>query len=417
MAPEKYVERSNWHDERLGLQLGGELSRRARDQAIRRVEGFLRSCKDHQRMLDSATSLSAPRSRQGVATIVGYWALQFAGWGLYFWAQASGEVIFADVPWSKAAILWCGICVSGFALTHLLRWIIKRRRWLLLRPRALLIRMLAAIALLASTLYLITIVLSLVEYNTPVAPIVGALYRRLPPGGQLFNQFVNSLIVTLIWVGLYLGFAVQRHRYNAQVHQAELAQLLHAAELRLLKAQLNPHFLFNALNGVRALIADEPARAQDAVTQLARTLRYTLAANEDELVTLARELEMVNDYLALEGLRLAERLNVVRDIAPKAAQVPVPVMLIQTLIENAIKHGIAELKEGGTLRIEAHVVNAELTIQIINPCPISATVPNAQGTGLKNSSERLRLLFGSRASLQLDLSRPGEATAAVRLPA
>ena len=367
-------------------------------------------------MLDSATRLSVPRSRQGVAISVAYWALQFAGWGLYFRAQASGEVIFADVPWSKAAILWGGFCVSGFTLTHLLRWNIKRGQWLSLPPRALLIRMLLAIALLASMLYVVTIALSLAEYNTSVAPILGALYRRLPPDEQLFNQFINSLIVTLIWVGLYLGFAVQRHRYDAQVHRAELAQLLHAAELRLLKAQLNPHFLFNALNGVRALIADEPARAQDAVTQLARTLRYILAANDDELVTVARELEMVNDYLALEGLRLADRLTVVRNIAPEAAQARVPVMLIQTLIENAIKHGIAELKEGGTLRIEAHVINAELTIQIINPRPISAPVPHAQGTGLKNSSERIRLLFGSRGSLRLDLSRPGEAIAEFRLP-
>lgn len=368
-------------------------------------------------MLDSATSLSVPRVHQGVAISVSYWALQFAGWGSYFWAQASGEVVFADTPWSTAATLWGGFCVSGFALTHLLRWTIKRRRWLSLPPRTLLIRMLIAIALLASTLYVVTIVLSLAEYNTLVAPIFGALYRRLPHGGQLFNQFVNSLIVTLIWVGVYLGFAVQRHRHDAQVHQAQLAQLLHAAELRLLKAQLNPHFLFNALNGVRALIADEPARAQDAVTQLARTLRYTLASNDAELVSLARELEMVNDYLALEKLRLADRLMVVHDIAPEATQSRVPVMLIQTLIENAIKHGIAELKEGGTLRIEAHVANAELTIQITNPRPINVPIPPAQGTGLKNSSERIRLLFGSRASLRLDLSRPGEATAEVRLPA
>jgi LytS/YehU family sensor histidine kinase len=286
-----------------------------------------------------------------------------------------------------------------------------------LPPRTLIIKMLIATALLASTLYVITIALSLAIYHAPVAPILGALYRRLPTNGQLINQFVNSLIVTLICVGLYLGLAVQRHRYEEQLQKAELAQLLHAAELRLLKAQLNPHFLFNALNGVRALIADEPARAQDAVTQLARTLRYTLASNDDELVSLARELEMVNDYLALEELRLADRLNVVRDVAPEATQARVPVMLIQTLIENAIKHGVAELKQGGTLRIEAHVVNAELTIRIINPRPISAPVPPAHGTGLKNSSERLRLLFGSRASLRLDLSRPGEATAEVRLPA
>jgi sensor histidine kinase YesM len=368
-------------------------------------------------MLDTATSPSVPGLRRGVVTRIAYWALQLAGWSLYCWAQASGEVIFADAPWSKAATLWGGACLSGLASTHLLRRIIKRGRWLSLPPRALLIRVLIAIVLLASTLYVITIMLSLAEYGTSVAPIVGAFYRKLPLKGQLINQFISSLVVTLIWVGLYFGFAVQRHRYVAQLHQAELAQLLHAAELRLLKAQLNPHFLFNALNGVRALITDEPARAQDAVTQLSRTLRYTLASNDDELVSLARELEMVNDYLALEGLRLADRLNVVRDIAPQATQARVPVMLIQTLIENAIKHGIAEHKQGGTLRIEAHVVSAELTIRIINPRPIDAPLPNAQGTGLKNSSERLRLLFGGRASLRLDLSRSGEATVEVRLPA
>ena len=367
-------------------------------------------------MLDSATNLSVPHPRRGITTSAAYWTLQFAGWTLYFWSQASGEVIFADVPWSKSATLWGGFCVGGLALTHLLRSIIQRQRWLALPPRALLVRMLIALALLASALFVINVVLSLMEFGTPVAPILGVFYRRLSADGQLVNQFISSLIVTLIWIGLYFGFAVQRHRYEAQLHQAELAQLLHAAELRLLKAQLNPHFLFNALNAVRALIADEPARAQDGVTQLARTLRYTLASSDDEVVSLARELDMVNDYLGLEGLRLADRLTVVQDIAPEAAQARVPVMLVQPLVENAIKHGIAQLKQGGTLRIEARVANAELNIQIHNPRPIGAPVPAAQGTGLKNSSERLRLLFGSRASLRLDLSRPGEATADVRLP-
>jgi len=356
-------------------------------------------------------------SRPAVATRVAYWTLQLAGWGLYFWAQASGEVIFADVPWSKSAALWGGFCAGGFGLTHLLSRTIKHRRWFSLPPRALIIRMLIAIALLASTLDLITVVLSLVIYQSPVAAIIGAFYRKLPLSGQLINQFVNSFVVTLIWVGLYLGLVAQRHRYEEQLQKAELAQLLHAAELRLLKAQLNPHFLFNALNGVRALIPEEPSRAQDAVTQLSRTLRYTLASSEDELVSLARELEMVNDYLSLEGLRLGNRLTIVRDIASEATQARVPVMLIQTLIENAIKHGIAEIKQGGTLRIEAQVLGAELIVRITNPRPTNAAVADSQGTGLKNSAERLRLLFGNRASLRLDLSREGQATAEVHLPA
>jgi sensor histidine kinase YesM len=368
-------------------------------------------------VLNPTSSLSTTHSRPSAARRVTYWILQLCGWGLYFWAQASGEVIFADVPWSRAATLWGGFCACGFGLTHLLSWIIKSRRWLSLPPRALITRMVIAIALLASTLCVITIALSLLIYHVPVAPIINAFYRKLPLSGQFINQFVNSFVVTLIWVGLYLGLAVQRHRYDEQLQKAELAQLLHAAELRLLKAQLNPHFLFNALNGVRALIPDEPARAQEAVTQLSRTLRYTLASSEDEFVSLARELEMVNDYLALESMRLGDRLTIVRDIASEATQARVPVMLVQTLIENAIKHGIAEIKQGGTLRIEANVVQAELIVRIINPRPIKALVATSKGTGLKNSSERLRLLFGDRAALRLDLSCAGEATAEVRLPA
>jgi LytS/YehU family sensor histidine kinase len=167
-----------------------------------------------------------------------------------------------------------------------------------------------------------------------------------------------------------------------------------------------------------ALIAGNPAKAQDAVTRLARTLRYTLSSGEENLVTMARELEMVDDYLALESLRLAERLNVVRDIVPAAIMVRIPAMLMQTLVENAIKHGIAPLKQGGTLRIAAHVAAAELIIEVVNPCPEGAAMaPGSESVGLKNLSERLRLLFGPAARLRLDLSGPRQAIAEVRLPA
>jgi LytS/YehU family sensor histidine kinase len=230
---------------------------------------------------------------------------------------------------------------------------------------------------------LIAIALSSTLYGTPVVPILGAFYRKLHLGGQLRNQFIGSLLIHAIWVAIYFGIAIQRRRHRAELRQAQLAEALQAAELRLLKAQLNPHFLFNALNGVRALIAGDPAKAQDAVTRLARMLRYTLSSGEENLVTVARELEMVDDYLALESLRLAERLNVVRDIVPAAIMVRIPAMLMQTLVENAIKHGIAPLKQGGTLRIAA----PELIIEVVNPCPEGAAMaPGSESVGLKNLS-------------------------------
>lgn len=345
-----------------------------------------------------------------------YWVLQLLGWSFYFYAQASGEVIFASEPWSKAGTLWGGVSLAGLGLTHLLRWAIGHFRWLSLPPAALLGRVIAGTLLIATATYLVSLALSQVLYGTPVPPITAAFYERLSFQGQLRNQFIINLTVYVIWVAIYLTLAMLRHRYQSEVRQAQLGEALQAAELRLLKAQLNPHFLFNALNGLRSLIADEPARARDAVTQLARTLRYTLASGDEDLVSLARELEMVDDYLALESLRLAERLRIERDIAPAARASRIPSMLLQTLVENAIKHGIAPLKEGGTLRITAKIVEKELVLQVVNPRPGDTTSMTNEGVGLRNSTARLRLLFGTRASLRLDLSQAGQATAEIRLP-
>jgi sensor histidine kinase YesM len=350
-----------------------------------------------------------------------YWLLQLAGWGFVFYAQATGEVIFASAPWNKAYTLWGSICLAGLALTHFTRWLIRRNDWLALKPAALLGRIAAITLLISFASYFLSIAMSRAVYGTTAAPITQALYSRLPPDGQLRNQFIYLLITNSLWVAAYLAIAVQRHRYRADVRQAQLGEALRAAELRSLKSQLNPHFLFNALNGLRSLIAEDPGRARDAVTHLAKTLRYSLAAGDEDLVSLERELEMVDDYLALESMRLAERLTVVRDIDPGAASARVPAMLLQTLVENAIKHGIAELQEGGTLRISARVADQELLLRVQNPRPASRpasrTAPTSEGVGLRNANERLRLLFGSRASLRLDLAQSGEATAEVRLPA
>jgi LytS/YehU family sensor histidine kinase len=168
---------------------------------------------------------------------------------------------------------------------------------------------------------------------------------------------------------------------------------------------------------VRSLIADEPARARDAVTQLAGMLRYTLAAGNEDFVSLGQELKMVEDYLALETLRLSERLVLVQAIEPTALTRRIPVMLLQTLVENAIKHGIAPLVEGGRLEIAAKVVANELVIRVTNPRrPSQTTAGTGETVGLKNLSERLRLMFGDAASLRLDLTTPGKAVAEVRLP-
>jgi len=201
------------------------------------------------------------------------------------------------------------------------------------------------------------------------------------------------------------------------VREAQLAEALHLAELRLLKAQLNPHFLFNALNTVRALIAEDPSQAQQAVTQLARTLRYTLNSGQDELVSLDRELAIVDDYLAIEALRLGDRLSLVRDIEPATRERQIPVMLLQSLVENAIKHGIAQLPRGGVLKISAEMEANALILMVENARPrSSASDSDSDSIGLRNSTERLRLLFGPQASLNLDVTEADRAVARVCIP-
>jgi two-component system sensor histidine kinase AlgZ len=223
------------------------------------------------------------------------------------------------------------------------------------------------------------------------------------------------MLLFMVWSAFYFSALAIRHRQSAELHEAELARALQASELRLLKSQLNPHFLFNALNTIRALIADEPARAQRAVTQLARMLRYTLGAGQDDLVTLEQELAIVEDYLGIEALRLGERLGVERDIASQTLDRRIPVMLLQTLVENAIKHGIAELPVGGILRIYAGLVQGSLVLEVENPRP-EHLVPAAQeGIGIINARTRLLLLVGPTATLDLDLSSPRRALARVRL--
>jgi LytS/YehU family sensor histidine kinase len=301
----------------------------------------------------------------------------------------------------------------GVGLSHVLRRVILRKQWRGLRLIARVARILGMSLLLSLCAAAMMSLLGLASWQTSDLHVG---FRVLDPLAVFAVQACNWLFLLLIWSTLYFGLLAVRERQQAQLRESELARALQAAELRLLKSQLNPHFLFNALNTVRALIAEEPARAQSAVTQLARTLRYTLSSGQDELVTLEQELAIVDDYLALEALRLGERLQVERAIDSQARGVRIPVMLLQMLVENAIKHGIAELPDGGVLRIHAAVTEGTFALEVENPRPQSRLEASHTGIGVHNAQKRLQLLFGTAATFNLDLSRPARALARVRLP-
>ena len=341
-----------------------------------------------------------------------YWLVQATAWGVYGSVNAAAAALVGHLPWQRAAAEIAFFSGLGLVLSHALRLFMRRRDWQGLPLKARIPRILIASFLVGALAALLTIFLGFAAWRSEELGI-GSL--GLQPLVSFLVQLLNWMWLLVIWCAFYFSALAIRHRQSAELHEAELARALQASELRLLKSQLNPHFLFNALNTVRALIADEPARAQKAVTQLARMLRYTLGAGQDDLVTLEQELAIVEDYLGIEALRLGGRLGVERDIAPQTLDRRIPVMLLQTLVENAIKHGIAELPAGGILRIYAGMVQGTLVLEVGNPRP-EHFVPAAQeGIGISNARTRLLLLVGPRATLDLDLSSPRRALARVRL--
>jgi histidine kinase len=355
--------------------------------------------------------------------VLAYWLCQLFGWGLNAFGQTvTGMSRDNAGPTLQIAIEVGLLNLLGLLLTHLLRRYIKRHRWDTLRIAALVPRVLVTSIMLGFPIALIMSFLSIAmlwgggpEDQAAVAELAGQpglwLVRM-----DLLLRTLNWSAVFALWMGLYFAITSVRDRHRDQLRQSELAHALKVAELRVLKSQLNPHFLFNSLNSVRALIADDPSGAQKAVTQLARTLRYTLTAGQEEVVSLERELEIVADYLELESLRLGDRLHIERTIALDARVAHIPVMLLQTIVENAIKHGIAELPEGGVLRISGELRDGALLIEVENPRPATPSRSPSHGVGLRNAAERLRLLFGAAGSLDLDLSHPDRALARIRIP-
>jgi LytS/YehU family sensor histidine kinase len=347
-----------------------------------------------------------------------YWICQCVGWGLYTLTKIYGAVAIINLPWVRATAETLLLSGAGLGLTHWLRHYMSARHWSILKARKLVWRIVVAGFVLGIPLGLITPFTSISAMQDPGEFLQGAtpafrLY--FTPAVTFALHITNWASLFLIWLAIYfVAIAMRRHRW-AELRQSELARALQQAELRLLKSQLNPHFLFNALNTVRSLIADDPTRAQRAVTHLANTLRYTLRSGQDELVTLAQELEIVADYLELESMRFEDRLVVEYDVPADAGSVPIPVMLLQTVVENAIKHGIAELPAGGVLRISAALKDGTLFLQVENPRPHDAR-SRGEGMGLRNSEERLRLLFGPGASLDLDLSQSAMVTTRIRIP-
>lgn len=318
-----------------------------------------------------------------------YWLCQVIGWSLY---GTLGFIIAGVASGFKGvtvrSLLFQAIFVGlMIACTHGLRLYMKRKRWLALSLPQLILRLLPV--LLLTSLVCQALLWLIMVY-------VVKLYTLEQTRFSAYWAYVfYGYIILLLWSAIYLTLNLFRQRQQQEVDKWKLEAALKETELQALKAQINPHFVFNSLNNIRSMIAEDQEQARQMVTHLSDLLRYCLQHASRELVPLSLELEVVESYLKLESVQLEERLQYELQVAPEALEAELPPMALQLLVENAIKHGISRLPKGGTLVVMAKVRNGQLQVKVSNTGQLTAGHQSqGLGIGFRNVSERLRMLFG-----------------------
>ena len=221
---------------------------------------------------------------------------------------------------------------------------------------------------------------------------------------------------------MYVAVVVAAHAYayfvrgqRQEIERLQLSRSLAQSELQTLRTQLHPHFLFNTLQGVSALIDTDRGKAQDMLLTLAALLRKVLQYGNSDLIAFHEELAFVESYLQLEQMRLGRRLEVHRQITPDVHTALIPQLVLQPLIENAIVHGIANCRDGGWVEIAAHLHREQLVVSIRNS--IGGASPAGLGVGIKNTRARLKYLYGEDAAFEFEILEAKVAVARLKVPA
>ena len=350
------------------------------------------------------------------------------------------------VPFVPALVANVLTVFLGVGLSHLFRNYVKKKEWKLLTipklvPRVLIASMIqGAILAILSFVIIVAALLVVAKTNSEIIdaamgipPIEGIdeetmeKFRQATIDGFtgqkmliLAISFISSFAIYFIcWSALYFAYQYLQRTREMEIERWKLSATVKDAELSALKAQINPHFIFNSLNNIRSLVIEDSERARDSITHLSDLLRYSIQFDQYEKVSLEKEIEVVKDYLNLEAIQLEERLSYSVSIDKESEEVQVPPMIIQTLVENAIKHSINELPDGGEIIIESKRNRDFLNLYVKNTGQMRQKPSEKRarrGIGIMNSKERLRLLYGEEATLIVENLNENMVCATVRIP-
>jgi len=400
-----------------------------------------------------------------------YWICQILGWGI--WPSFTLFIVYFYAsdkylkPIEKRNILYAILIIEfvwNVLATHILRYVLKKIHWIKFpsnRVFALFIISVILTGLLSFYGAKSTAILtgySLVEYEkkqdlkTAIAKeqtlnLAGTDYYANPQKNsdsyaasqsikrstgwyrnsqgkwqyedQNKSRFWLDIILTFIFIALWLLLYMVWHylvrNRKDEIDKISLEKTVKELELNTIKSHINPHFIFNSLNSIRALVDENPQRARTAITELSNILRSSMQVEKMETVPLQKELDIVKDYLALEQMRFEERLKIEMEIDEDTLEQPVPPMMLQTLVENAIKHGISKKIKGGVVKVISRFTDHHFELIVQNTGTLDEEfLP--EGFGLKSTRDRLKFLFQGKADFQIKKINGSEVEAKIIMP-
>ena len=320
-----------------------------------------------------------------------FWFLQIGGWLIY---MVMIYITFLTVSSNSIGLFYVKSfrAVIGFLLTLIL-WRIYRRMVNRFSLSSIVLIVLCLAVIFGCTWALIEegyYWLIFKEFN---------FYADLP---KIPKVALDYAMTVTAWSAVYFGIKYWQNWQNERENALQSVALANKAQLEMLRYQLNPHFLFNALNSIRASVDEDSARAKQMITQLSEFLRYSLLGESEKKISLGEELEAVKNYLAIEKIRFEEKLAVEFEVEKAAEDFKVPCFLLNPLVENAIKHGLQTSAKPLKIKISAKISGSGLILEVANSGKLE-NVHNSNGTkiGLKNVRERLEKLFGDGGKFEL----------------
>lgn len=328
-----------------------------------------------------------------------FWALHTLGWSGYLISQYFGALLYARPTTYIEVILIAA--AGGFLLSAPLRYVYRRVAH---RPPAVIVACVLGASWVTALAWRTVINLSYVSLVEP--------WEDKDPWYAVFTGTLSSMYLLLCWSILYFGIRYYETLQAQREAALKASALAQEAQVKMLRYQLNPHFLFNTLNAVSTLILDGQAQvANQALSRLSAFLRCTLDQDPMKRVTLRQELDTLNLYLGIEQLRFGDRLRLEFDVDDAALPALVPSLILQPLLENSLKYAVAPREEGGRIRIEGRVLESGQLLLVVQDdgagLPVGVELGTGRGVGFRNTRERLEVLYGAQQKLAVRYSRPG----------